>query len=998
MKSKHAWIVYMVLGAMWLKGAEAEENIVITERGPHHRVWQQPVPVATHFNQTRWITNSYRELSAGMHYFKEGAWLEASGEIELLNGGAMARQGQHTVTWAANLNTRGAIHLVAADGKVFDSHIIGLAYRDVATGQSVMIAEIKDSIGALFAPSRIVYSDAFTDFKVDVVYDYSIAGFEQTVVVRENPPSPSAYGLNPATTILEAWTEFLEPPAPQVTARTLSPLQANAPALPDQKLDFGAMHMGKGRAFTLENLNLEVPVGKQWTKVEQRDFLIETVVYSSVAPWLATLPAAPLAAVDAGKARMLALNGKPPGAPSRKENKTPMRMAKVTDPRNGLAIDYGIVATAANVTLEGTCYVSSNVTLTGVTTIRGGAIIKFNTNGAKITIAGTVNCTTEPYHPAIFTARDDNTVGETISGSTGTPSGYYAGTALFFDSTASDLKHLRFLYANKAVQYDSDTTGQHLLRHSQILNCRSAVVADNARFALRNVLLYNVLTNFSAAGATASTGTLEHVTVDLAGYLNSASGMTLNVTNSIIAGVTNFGYGFNGSNSVTVAASSSGLFQTVAAGAHYLANGDTQNRDTGTTNIDATLLADLKSKSTYAPDRLTNNITTNTTWKPGIPRDTDTPDRGYEYDAVDLIVCGVTVTNATLWISNGFVVAAEYGVTNYGLRLHSGAYLIGEGSPTRPNRFTSVRAVQEKPTATNSIQSVLGSALHPNIYPALDLRFTHFAGLSSDYHYFEAHGCGYVGSIYLRDCEMKSGNFVEGASSDTENSTTFFNNLWDHVAIELYQYGANSVSLRNNTFIAGSLSLWASGGLSGDAANNLFDKTTINDNSEITHGYDAYVDTYSTLNGGTGGTDIDLGTSPSYQTGALGNYYLPSSAAALINTGTGTANGLGLWHYTVLTNNVKETNTVVDVGVHRVAINLTTGEPYDYDGDGISDYWEDRDGNGSYAVGELNWLNADTDGDGVADGLELLQGRNPLGGITNDVNNLLNLRVFTPLK
>jgi hypothetical protein len=42
---------------------------------------------------------------------------------------------------------------------------------------------------------------------------------------------------------------------------------------------------------------------------------------------------------------------------------------------------------------------------------------------------------------------------------------------------------------------------------------------------------------------------------------------------------------------------------------------------------------------------------------------------------------------------------------------------------------------------------------------------------------------------------------------------------------------------------------------------------------------------------------------------------------------------------------------------------------------------------------------ADTDGDGVNDDLEVLLGRNPLvAGTTNDVNNVVSLRLYTPLK
>jgi hypothetical protein len=56
----------------------------------------------------------------------------------------------------------------------------------------------------------------------------------------------------------------------------------------------------------------------------------------------------------------------------------------------------------------------------------------------------------------------------------------------------------------------------------------------------------------------------------------------------------------------------------------------------------------------------------------------------------------------------------------------------------------------------------------------------------------------------------------------------------------------------------------------------------------------------------------------------------------------------------MLTNNVKETNTVVDIGFHYVAVDAN-GIPFDYDGDGVPDYIEDVNGNGSIDSNENDW-------------------------------------------
>jgi hypothetical protein len=75
--------------------------------------------------------------------------------------------------------------MLTADGKLLQSRILGLAYTDKATAESVLIAEIKDSDGQLLmdAKNEVIYCDAFTDFKADVRYRNSKAGLEQDIIL-----------------------------------------------------------------------------------------------------------------------------------------------------------------------------------------------------------------------------------------------------------------------------------------------------------------------------------------------------------------------------------------------------------------------------------------------------------------------------------------------------------------------------------------------------------------------------------------------------------------------------------------------------------------------------------------------------------------------------------------------------------------------------------------------------------------------------------------------
>jgi hypothetical protein len=53
--------------------------------------------------------------------------VEAGTEIQITPTGAIAAHGQHQVTFAANINTAGAIDLTMPDGKHLRSHILGLS-------------------------------------------------------------------------------------------------------------------------------------------------------------------------------------------------------------------------------------------------------------------------------------------------------------------------------------------------------------------------------------------------------------------------------------------------------------------------------------------------------------------------------------------------------------------------------------------------------------------------------------------------------------------------------------------------------------------------------------------------------------------------------------------------------------------------------------------------------------------------------------------------------
>jgi hypothetical protein len=138
--------------------------------------------------------------------------------------------------------------------------------------------------------------------------------------------------------------------------------------------------------------------------------------------------------------------------------------------------------------------------------------------------------------------------------------------------------------------------------------------------------------------------------------------------------------------------------------------------------------------------------------------------------------------------------------------------------------------------------------------------------------------------------------------------------------------------------------------------------------------YNAYTNLSNPFPSGYGANDV-RGVSFNWQSGPLGNFYLPANSP-LIDAGSCTADQVGLYHFTTRTSQLKETTSIVDIGYHYVACNAA-GQPIDTDGDGLPDYLEDWNGNGSGGDDFTSWLVYDS-----ANGLS------PASGLI----------VFTPLK
>jgi hypothetical protein len=125
----------------------------ITRQGADWRVLSQ-----TRLEHGTNRIHSYTELATGLNYQKNGQWVSASEHIDILpDGTARAVQGRHQAYFPGDLFT-GQIEVVTPDGKHLKSRPVGLSYFDGTN--TVLIAELKDSLGVVSGENQVIYPDA----------------------------------------------------------------------------------------------------------------------------------------------------------------------------------------------------------------------------------------------------------------------------------------------------------------------------------------------------------------------------------------------------------------------------------------------------------------------------------------------------------------------------------------------------------------------------------------------------------------------------------------------------------------------------------------------------------------------------------------------------------------------------------------------------------------------------------------------------------------------
>ncbi|MGB7768984.1 MAG: hypothetical protein WBN22_09060 [Verrucomicrobiia bacterium] len=194
---------------------------VIGEPEANSRVWQKIIQTVDAQGNDIYQTNqAYVELAIGLNHLVNGQWVASTENIEISPDGssAAATNGQHQVYFPGDIYN-GVIKLVTPDGETLQSQPIGLSYFDGTN--SVLLAVVTNSTGQILSSgNQVTYTNTFSGLDADLLYTYTKAGFEQDVVLQQQPPDPVSLGLNPQTTRLQVLTEFFNPPQPTVTAAT----------------------------------------------------------------------------------------------------------------------------------------------------------------------------------------------------------------------------------------------------------------------------------------------------------------------------------------------------------------------------------------------------------------------------------------------------------------------------------------------------------------------------------------------------------------------------------------------------------------------------------------------------------------------------------------------------------------------------------------------------------------------------------------------------------
>lgn len=482
-----------------------DEPYAVAERGTFWRTWTRTRQLTDPLTQEIFENvDTYTELENGACYRDEtGQWRDSEDLIELTATGAAAVHGPTKAVFATRLDTPGAITLVTESGEVFQSHPLGLYYRDLATGKVAPIATLQPTIGLLVPPNMVVYTNALAGLQASFVYVYAHNGFDQTLVMEEAPPAPDLLaGFNPATTRMELWTALDSWPTPQEDrAVVLKPGASPELDQVDHILFFSDAWLPVGAAFLMGEADLPTPgmpaqvrladpsdpakvmVGKSILTYEGQTILVESVMYTDLVPKLGSLPKTG-ARADAKKSSPESGHEIKYAAAPKTDDTGPLALAGMGAVPRGLAWDYTFLSGTANSytfqTFNGAnTYVITNVfsVAPGPATFQNGCVLKFCPN-ASLHVNGSASFPASPAGgPCLFTSRDDDGSGEVILGSNSRPSPSGGGSPAlwFYYAPSVTVRYAFFRWAQTGLCFGPYNSATNFVQNSSFKDCGTGI-------------------------------------------------------------------------------------------------------------------------------------------------------------------------------------------------------------------------------------------------------------------------------------------------------------------------------------------------------------------------------------------------------------------------------------------------------------------------------------------------------------------------------------------
>jgi len=468
----------------------------IAERGQDFAVYRKVSSATNAQYEVTLSTNQFTLLENGLHYqdAATGEWKESEDVIESFAEGAVARRGPHKAIFAHELNSQVVFDIQAADGKRIRGGVRAIQLTDTRTQETITLATVRDSVTAqILPPNSILFADGFTGLKADVLINWKHSAWSHDVVLREQPELPP--GWNVETTRLEVLTEFIvdaEPDLRRGQASADPSETANHPVI-----DFGAMAMIVGKAFAVAETNAVnfggdlrqegAPVRKHWQRTaDGRHFLIESLDWNTASKSMTDIPVRRHASNNPRPSYVVP----PLGGPA------PTQVA-ASHPR-GYAFDFLTISGSSPTTLTNgaTYYIKTSYGGSSIT-IQSDARVKFKNNAYMIfyggsSFPGSGGTNTK----AIFTSRNDDSVGDRIAGVTGEddsdgdPSSHRANPALwlYYDTSEANIRNSRIRWAKVGIQIDDDDdSGARSISDcffENITSSGSAGVAGSPRFDL----------------------------------------------------------------------------------------------------------------------------------------------------------------------------------------------------------------------------------------------------------------------------------------------------------------------------------------------------------------------------------------------------------------------------------------------------------------------------------------------------------------------------------